>query len=536
MEHPELTADVAIIGAGPCGVTLANYLGLQGIDTLLLDRSPEILDYPRGVGMDDETLRSFQGIGVAGQILEDLKIDVPLRFFTARGRMFAEFRPATREFGWPRRATFMQPHIEGKLRRNLARFPSVRVLLGHEMTTLEQDPDGVRLGVRDPAGRTLAVRARFVYGADGGRSDVRRAAGIRLLGDTSPVRWVVIDVKNDPLDADYSALYCQPTRPHVCIPLPHGYRRWEFMLFPHENEEEMVRPESIRRLIAPHVGDAALDIVRIRPYAHHSRLAESFGRGRVFLGGDAAHLMPPWAGQGMNSGIRDATNIAWKFAAVVRGRADRRILESYDAERRHHAAQMINLSDTIGAIFSPTNRALAFLRDVFFLAVGRIPSIKNYVLQMRFKPMPRYVRGLVLHEPGKISKTSPVGRMFIQPQVEDRAGVRQLLDDMLGPGFALLVAGAAPALAVDNPTRRFWDDLGTRAIRVHPRGSNLPAVSQEGMFDLIDSEGLIASWMTQRGAEVVVLRPDRYVAAVGRLDQFEDITARYARLFTAAPD
>ena len=530
-----LRTSVAIIGAGPCGVTLANYLGLHGINALLIDRSPDILDYPRAVGMDDESLRSFQGLGLAEKMLEDMKIDVPLRFFTAKGRCFAELRPATREFGWPRRATFMQPPAEKKLRDNLARFSSVNTMLGYELIELAQDGDGVTCKLRGPDEQTVTLHADYLIGADGGRSTVRQAAGIKLLGNTSPVRWVVVDTCNDPLADQFSALYCDPRRPHVCIPLPHGYRRWEFMIFPDEDEDQMTRPESIRALIGAHAGNATIDIVRIRPYAHHSRIAASFQNGRIFLGGDAAHLMPPWAGQGMNSGIRDATNLAWKLAAVVQGRAHARILDTYDAERRHHSAQMIQLSNAIGAIFSPTNRVLAFLRDAFFLLVGRIPSIRNYVLQMRFKPMPRYIKGLVLH-PERIEKNSPVGRMFIQPQVEDHNSQRQLLDEFLGTGFALLALGCDPADTLNPESAAFFRKLNTRIVCIHPRSAEPGKPGTAGSTQrLYDCDGQLEAWFTSRATGVVLLRPDRYVAAVCQPQELNDIASRFEQLFVNTP-
>jgi 3-(3-hydroxy-phenyl)propionate hydroxylase len=443
--------------------------------------------------------------------------NVPMRFYTARGRCFADIRPATREFGWPRRNMFMQPLAEATLRRGLDRFPSVTPMWGHALERLDQDAGRVKLALRSDAGEPVSVAADYVVGSDGGRSAVRGLLGVPLLGRTSPVRWLVIDIRNDPLDAPYSALHCDPVRPHVSIFLPHNHRRWEFMLFPDEDEAEMTRPATIDRLLARYVRDpAGIEIVRTRIYTHHSRLAERFRVGRVFLAGDAAHLMPPWAGQGMNSGIRDATNLAWKLASVVRGRAADTLLDSYEAERRDHSAKMIGLSDMMGAIFSPTNRMVALLRDAFFRAANLAPPVKRYVLQMRFKPLPRYTVGIVL-APARRDRASPVGRMFIQPRVAIDGGEPALLDAVLGRGFAVLGAGLDPARSLAADEKAHWQRIGIRFVRAAPRTGSAaatPAPAGAETVTVDDVDGDLFAWFARQPGAIVVLRPDRYVAAV----------------------
>lgn len=352
-EPVEHRAQVAVVGAGPVGVTIANYLGRYGVRTVLIDRSEQIVDYPRAVGMDDECLRSFQGIGLADEMLADMIQNVPLKMFAADGRCLADIRPDSKEYGWPRRNIFMQQIAERTLRAGLGRYPHVRNLLGHELVRLEQDGTEVRLHLDGAQGQRALVHAEYVVGADGGRSTVREQLGIPLSGDTHPRKWVVIECDNDPLDAPYTGLHGDPKRPYVCLDLPYNYRRWEFMLFPGEDADAMLRPEKVCELLTGHVPDpTALNIIRARVYTHHSRVADRFVDGRICLAGDAAHLMPPWAGQGLNTGVRDATNVAWKMAAVVTGRAHPRILATYDTERREHARAMVNLSDTIGRLLS----------------------------------------------------------------------------------------------------------------------------------------------------------------------------------------
>ena len=509
-----MDTQVAIVGAGPTGATIANYLGMYGVDAVLIDRGTDIVDYPRAVGMDDECLRSFQAIGLADDLLPDVIQDVPLRFFDARGRCFADVRPATREFGWPRRNIFLQQLCERVLRAGIKRYPSVRVLLGHEVVRLDQHESGADLGVLTPGGGAMRIRAGYVIGADGGRSTIRGLLGVAFDGDTHPRKWVVVECDNDPLDAPFTALHCDPARPYVCIRLPHGYRRWEFMLSPGEDADEMTEPSGVHALLAPHVADPGrLHITRARVYTHHSRIASRFTVGRVCLAGDAAHLMPPWAGQGMNSGIRDAANLAWKVAAVFQGRAHPGMLESYDAERRPHAKAMIDLSTALGRVLSSTSRPVAGVRDLFFHAISWAPGMKHWIVQMRFKPMPRYADGIVVTD-GR--RRSPVGRMLIQPPVRSADGRAVRLDDLLGPWFAVLGYDTDPARHLTREQQCFMAALGARYVTAVASQSGSAGLGERNPVASVveDVEGHLREWFGRNHGRVAIIRPDRYVAAL----------------------
>lgn len=514
-----LRTQVAVVGAGPVGTLVANYLGGYGVDVVLLDRETEVIDYPRAIGMDDECLRSLQGVGLASQVARDLIQNIPLRFFDATGRCFADVRPATREFGWFRRNIFMQPKLEQTLRAGLERYPHVRFLTGHEVVGLEQNDSGARLAVRGPAGAEVQVQADYVVAADGGRSPVRELLGIRLEGQTHPRKWVVIDASDSDLDAAWTALHCNPRRPYVCAHLPDGYRRWEFMLFDGEDSEEMLQPDKVHELLSHHVDDpSSVHVVRARVYTHHSRLAERFVQGRVLLAGDAAHLMPPWAGQGMNTGVRDATNLAWKLAAVIRGLAAPALLATYEQERREHARAMIDLSTTLGRILSPTRRSVARARDLLLRGATWAPAVREWIVQMRFKPMPVYRRGLVVR-PEPDNRRSPVGRMFPQPLVELSSGESAPLDDVLGPWFAVLGFETDPAAGLSARSRKFLDGLDARFVMV-VKSRTAPAAVERIDRDpatvvVQDVEGHLTRWFERRD-RVVLLRPDRYVAAVAQ--------------------
>jgi 3-(3-hydroxy-phenyl)propionate hydroxylase len=528
----KIRTSVAVVGAGPVGCTVANLLGVYGIETILIDRSEDILPYPRAVGMDDEALRVFQTAGVADALLDDIIQNVPLRMFTAKGEMFADIRPGTREFGWYRRNIFMQQLAEATLRQHLMGFPHVEMRLGTEVKSLRQGAESVTLTVKDRDGATREIEAEYCVAADGGRSTLRDFVGVTLIGNTHPIKWLVVDVRGAELDAPYTALHCDPRRPNVCIHLPFGYRRWEFMVFPHEDADRLVEESSVRSLIAPYVRNADhLEVVRARIYTHHSRVADRFIVGRTLIAGDAAHLSPPWIGQGLNLGLRDAGNIAWKLAAVVKGQMAPSIFASYEVERRNHAKAMIDLADTFGRILMPTSNVKAFVRDMFFKSFGALGAVRNYVLQMKFKPMPRYDRGLIV-EPVHDATDTAIGRMFIQPDVEVGFREKRKLDDVLGPWFAVVGCRTDPYEALDAEGRAFWTSMNAVFVRVERSRSGTSRAERlcgsETTICVEDLENALEPWFEQQGHDIAVIRPDRYVAALADRASFADVTRAFA--------
>ena len=398
--------DVVIVGAGPSGLTLANILGLQGVRTVIVEERDTLIDYPRGVGLDDEALRTFQSIGLVDRVLPHTVPNQILRFFDAKRRLLAEMAPPDARFGWPKRNGFVQPMVDAELHGGLDRFDHVEVRWAHRMENCVETEDGVTLEFAD--GKE-PVRARYVVGCDGGRSATRRLMGVSFDGTTSSTRWLVVDVANDPLGHPNSEVGADPKRPYVSISIAHGIRRFEFLIHDDESDELADDPEFVRRMLAQRVPHPErVDMIRHRVYTHHSRIAGSFRKGRLMLAGDAAHLMPVWQGQGYNSGIRDAANLGWKLAAVVTGQAGDALLDTYDIERRKHARAMIDLSTMVGRVISPTNRRVAALRDRVIHGASLVPTLKRYVLEMRFKPMPRYQQGAVFHAENS-SGNSPTG-------------------------------------------------------------------------------------------------------------------------------
>jgi len=554
---PDVEADVAIVGAGPVGLMIANLLGQSGVRVVVIEKLDQIIDYPRAIGLDDESLRVFQSIGLADTLVPHTTPDHWMRFTTGDGYCFASIEPRTDEFGWSRRNAFLQPLADNVLYEGLKRFAHVQVLFGHALEAFEQDDAGVTIETLGANGAARRVRAGYMVGTDGGGSFVRRALNLTFDGRTKPNQWIVVDVRNDPVGTPHVYLVCDNERPYVSAALPHGIRRFEFKVMENETEEELSKPENMAKLIRKLVAEPEkVDYIRKRVYTHNARLAQTFRVGRVLLAGDAAHIMPVWQGQGYNSGIRDASNLAWKLAMIVKGTARDGLLDSYTAERRAHARSMIHLSEVAGDIVAPDTSLGKAMRGLLIKSSSVFPSVRRYFVEMRFKPMPRYERGVVLlPEPkqmggwlarrleragsgplgrllnlmsqnrasfvGRLAygrdplEKSPVGRMFIQPRVRTPEGQIVRLDDAIGNGFTVLAWGADPTFGLSDEARAIWERIGGCFVFAKPDvqmayADDVPA----GVLALGDAQNRLKDWFGAQPNSVVLLRPDRFVAGV----------------------
>ena len=395
-----------------------------------------------------------------------------MRMVNGKGQVLANVAPGAQDFGWSRRNGFIQPLVDAELLKGLSRFDHVDVQFSHTLLGYVDDADGVTATVELADGTQKTIRARYLVGCDGGRSITRKSMGVSFEGQSSPTRFLVIDVRNDPLGTPNAYLGADPVRPFVSIGLPHGVRRFEYMIFDHETDEQVADPLFVHQLLARHVPDpAGLDFIRQRVYTLHARIAGAFRKGHVLIAGDAAHLMPVWQGQGYNSGVRDATNLAWKLTAILRGIADDALLDTYDTERRDHAKAMIDVSVAMGRILSPTNKAVAGTRDKIAAALNLVPAAKKWIAEGRYKPKPRFHVGALVEAVGPAAEGQPVGSMFPQPRVDTRTEQNVLLDDVLGPWFSVLVWGNDPRHVFDAALPGHPDPVGREAGQhpaVHP--------------------------------------------------------------------
>jgi 3-(3-hydroxy-phenyl)propionate hydroxylase len=502
---------VAIVGAGPVGLTLANLLGQRGVTTILLEKNTAVVREPRAIAVDDETLRTLQAMGLYEAAAAGFDLDLPVRFVNGRGEVLIEISRTPKPLGHPSVGAFYQPDLEQVLKDGLARFPTVGLRFGHEVTALRQDAGGVSLSGVSFGGEAFEVAADYVVGCDGGRSFVRRQVDIALVGSTYTERWLVLDTEGDTLPERSVTFHCDPRRPAVSVFRKGGRRRWEFLQRGTETDEWLLRPETIDGFLRKYVDPSSITIPRKLVYTFHARLAERYRAGRVFLAGDAAHLMPPFAGQGMNSGIRDAFNLGWKLAAVARLGADPALLDSYEEERREHVKKMTELTVSTGKVLiMPTNRLQAGARDFVFRLLMRSSWFRGYLAEGRFKPPPRIRRSHLVRRDGR---SAIAGRMIVQPEVEAVGGRRCLLDDVLGDGFAVVGYDTDPAARLADADLRYLRNLGVRFVEVRPAGGTLTDSPGETVR-AVDRSGELGRWLGQDADAMLLLRPDRYVAAV----------------------
>ena len=529
--------DVLILGTGPVGLTLANLLGGYGVRTTVADAGAALIDYPRGVGLDDESLRTFQTAGLVEQVLPHTTPNHIMRMVNGKGQVLANVAPGAQDFGWSRRNAFIQPLVDAELLEGLSRFDHVDVNFAHTLLGFLDDADGVTATIELGDGSQKTIRARYLVGCDGGRSITRKSMGVSFEGQSSPTRFLVIDLRNDPLGTPNAYLGADPVRPFVSIGLPHGVRRFEFMIFDHETDEEVAQADFVHQLLARHVPDpAGVDFIRQRVYTLHARIAGAFRKGHVLIAGDAAHLMPVWQGQGFNSGVRDSTNLAWKLTAVLRGLADDALLDTYDTERRDHAKAMIDVSVAMGRILSPTNRAVAGTRDRIAAALNLVPAAKKWIAEGRYKPKPRFHVGALVPAIGPAADGDPVGSMFPQPRVDTRTEKNVLLDDVLGPWFSVLVWGNDPRRVFDSQSLATLDRLGVQLVSIRPStqlqwdaAPDAEALPGPGVAVIGDGTGRLKAWFDSHPVGFVIVRPDRYVAAAALAQDAPRVTAALAK-------
>lgn len=489
--------DVAIVGLGPTGATLANLLGTAGLSVLVVDREDAVFALPRAIHFDGEVLRILQAAGLRDAVLAIARPGTQgMHFVNAAGETLL-IRGGTAVLGPHGGANnyyFHQPQLEAVLRDGLARFPQVEVRLGHEATGFAQDAEGAMLALRHVAsGRATTARARFIVGCDGARSPLRQHIGSPMvdLGLRQP--WLVFDVVlEQPLDLalelpPYTVQYCDPARPMTYCNVVGARRRWEIMVLPGDDREALLRPETLWSLVARWVRPGQARLERAAIYTFHSVIADGWRQGRLFLAGDACHQTPPFLGQGMCAGLRDAANLAWKLEAVLKGRAPDALLDSYETERKPHVRALIELAVRLGDIIQTTDPARAAERDAKFRA-GR-PEVFEL-------PPQQLGPGVFAPTPG-----SPAGRPFPQPRLADG----RLLDELLGRRCAVI--GDAATLGAASPaTRGRWQRAGATVVD--------------------QPEAPLREWLAAHDAQAVILRPDRYIVGVARtgaeLDRLTD--------------
>jgi 3-(3-hydroxy-phenyl)propionate hydroxylase len=504
-----LQTDVLITGMGPVGVAMANLLGRYGIRTLVIDQATEIFAKPRAIALDNEALRILQMLGVREGEFATLAIP-RVKYHSPLFGCFAHINTAGIIDGHPMLVTFYQPELEQLLRDKLQSHPSIQVRLGTSLSHFEEGPDGVLATLTTQEGETIRVACRYLVGADGANSVVRRQLGLDFEGQTFQQDWLIVDARRVPNPIDHCEFICDPRRPTPHMVAPGERQRWEFMLQPGETREQMESPESIRRLLQPWCRMEDIEIERTAVYRFHAREARSFSKGRCFLVGDAAHITPPFAGQGLVAGLRDVANLSWKLAWVVQGRAKPEILDSYDQERRPHAKKIINLARFLGSLVMPSSPAKAFLVHGAMSAIRWVPPARAYFEDLKIKPDNRFDQGM-FHRQGR--RRLLAGSSFPQGWVRPAwSGAPSLSDEVIGDAWALICFGDNPFAASGAHLLDRWQAAGGRVWQWCQRAQALHLAPEASRVECLDETFLPR--VVPVGWSCIV-RPDRCVFAEG---------------------
>lgn len=486
------SAQVVIVGAGPTGACAATLLAQYGIDNLVLDRWDGVYPQPRAVHLDDEVFRVLARMGVAEQFAAISRPALGLQFRDRSHRVLAEFRRdiAPSVHGFPQASMFDQPELETLLRENLSRYPEIELRGNTEVTGLEQLGDGrLRLTCSDRIdGTKIYIDTDFVLGCDGANSFVRSAIGSTMTDLHFQQRWVVVDVHTTADLGQWDGVHqvCDPARAATYMRIGDTRYRWEFQLLSDETASDFSDAATLKPLIAPWTGtvrDDQLELIRVAEYTFRAQIADRWRQGNVFLLGDAAHLSPPFIGQGMGAGLRDAMNLAWKLAGVLSGDLPGGALDTYEQERKPHARGMIRLAKMVGQFMTAGGEIGNLLRRFVLPRLSVIPGVRDRVVDSTTPTLRKSAFVQAAGRPRRLAGT-------LCPNTIEPSGRR--LDDVLGIGFAVVTTAHL------DPAHRATIELRGASVYVAEPGT------------------VLARWLNRGRCAAAVIRPDRTVMQTAR--------------------
>jgi 2-polyprenyl-6-methoxyphenol hydroxylase-like FAD-dependent oxidoreductase len=500
-EH--LDADVAVVGYGPVGQAVAALLGRAGHRVLVFERFQDIYRLPRAVHLDHEIMRLLQALGLADVLAEEMVPVHDYQWFGADGELLLRFDVnGLAPSGWQADYMFFQPELEAAIDRHACIPAGVNVERGWVADDLRQHHDHVELTLHRVAeaepgqlastGERRTVRARWLVGADGANSFVREVSGITRKDLGFQERWLVVDAEPHDMNAlarlPIASQRCDPARPTTIVQSGPRHRRWEFMLLPHEQPSDFEDPRRVWALLEPWYGPQDGPLTRSAVYEFRSMVAERMRQGRVLIVGDAAHLTPPFLGQGLCSGLRDAANLAWKLDLVMRGVIHEGVLNTVEAERQPQNEAVIRLAMELGKVLCQLDPAAAAERDAMIRAAGPPPPIELSPLTAG-----------VLHQP--VAEPDPLaGTLSVQGVVE-RNGRIGRFDDVVGGGFQLIVAQGDPLEALSRRDRKLLASLSATVASLDPAAPH----------GVRDCDGRLTACLAEHNAHAVLIRPDFYV-------------------------
>lgn len=529
-QHQAYDTDVAIVGAGPVGAMLAILLGQRGHRVTLIERWSQAYGRPRAVTYDHEIARILATLGIDSENDPAINFHDELYYWKdAQGEnlQIVDWQ-STSASGWRVRYWFNQPDLEVRLNGIVGQFPTVREMRGWVGVALAQDADGVNLTVKQNTeevglnGQTKTLRAKFVVGADGANSFVREALGIENEDKGYFFDWLILDmVPNGPYEMKPAQWqWCDPKRPTTIVPGGPGRRRWEYMVLPGESAEELQKPERAWALLKPWglTPDNAV-MERSAVYRFQARWAKVWHKGRCAIAGDAAHLMPPFAGEGMCAGVRDAVALGWRLNGLLEEKFGLDVLNSYSSERLGHAKHYINFSQELGKIICISDEKEAAERDA---------RMKAELAARNNAPVPTDI--CQLGAGAWCADAAHAGELSVQGVVEAN-GRRDRFDQAVGTGWVVIGLDIDPADALTAEQREQLAQLEGRTIKIGRPGT---------ACDAVDVEGTYAKWLGGIDAKYVLLRPDFYVAATANdadalQRRFDEVMRRLHLVAAAEP-
>ncbi|WP_321877132.1 bifunctional 3-(3-hydroxy-phenyl)propionate/3-hydroxycinnamic acid hydroxylase MhpA [Paraburkholderia bannensis] len=498
----QFDADVAIVGYGPVGQALAAALLGRGHRVLVIERWPSLYALPRAVVYDHEVARILQSIGVADEMQQHAAFSSRYEWRNGHGDVLKSFDGMDRigVSGWPERTSFSQPSLEQALDRKVRSFGErVQILQGWQVGSLVEQADGVTLSAVTPdltPGETRTFRTKYVVGCDGAGSFVRDAMGACFDDLEFSADWLVVDVvPANPADwSNELVQYCDPARPATSVSGGPGRRRFEFMLLPGETKEAMNTVPVAWQLLASHGWNASnATIERHAVYTFRGCVARQWRIGRLMIAGDAAHLTPPFAGQGLCAGLRDVAALAWRLDLVLKGLAYAHVFNSYGTERRPHVRRFVDFAIELGKVICELDPAAACSRDAWLLGPGA--STED-----RFPPS-------TLPSSDCLRAGDPLaGTLSVQGRVriDDATG---RFDDVAGGGFTLIAWEHDPRETLSVAQNAWLERAGVKVVTV---GARQMAADVDGTYE---------AWFAQLGCRAALVRPDFYLFGAGEAQE-----------------
>ena len=524
----ELPHDVAIAGYGPVGAVMASLLARAGHRAVVIEARQEVFPQPRAIAFDGDTMRIFQSIGLADRLIGQLGRYLPTEYRGMDGRAIAHFisRPKTDLESWDSNYIFNSPQMEAELRRTVDELDDhgPDVLLSHRLVDFREEEDRCVLDVQAVDGSRKTLRASYLLGCDGANSTVRRLAGIELESYEFDRPFIVIDaVVNPDLSTQLPSInvqYCDPERPASYIVGPSGMRRWEIMLLPGEDPAVESSPEGLKRHLGRWLPSSGYEILRAAAYTFHGLIAKQWRKSRAMLLGDAVHQTPPFMGQGLCQGIRDASNLAWKLDLVLKGRGGESLLDTYQREREPHVQATTRQAIRLGHVVCETGKALAAARDKRMREENGVPP-RTVIRQSLIPPL----------SDGILSSAGGALRGTLVPQPDVVAGMRAIRLDDVAAGIRI-VEVEPDHEQLDGKARALLTSLGTKIVLLQERDT--PAAEDE--LDVLEvTSAAMRTYLHENGARGILIRPDNYIfGSFGSQAGLIALVAEYLRMIGAA--